>query len=480
MSSPDLQPVPKRRRKWPWRVLWGMLGVILAAVGFWCWSYWSALAEREALIAEIRARGEPVWWDEVADKLLVEQSPSSGAELMLKAIWELGGDVKTNKVGLPSAKIEDDLRDQFPEPMIHPAIQKDLQEAEPAFALAEQALRRKPGLLTKKLKGGDACAIMLSHIQDTRSFLRMYRWKAYDELARGDSRAAYETVIGAFMFSEQLAKEPFAICHMVRTTNKLAACNQLFMGLSYVQPHDDQFKRLDALLAADDDGFNVEFSLVVERAVYLSILEDRRVFRILLHNDSKLGPVSPMTRHAYNFWLDILSSRLGRPAAIRSEVEAIRLVEKLRGNLDKPHFGDEEIKVLQEEFKRRSPVDQLTAGIETGWMGLVFSLAKTCIRHHRRLVLARLALRLRRHYDKHGRFPEKLDELCDAAMPKIRLEWFKNQPIVYKPSAKGFRLEVPEAILAPEERYRVKETPILSDYGLELELKTLPKTGASK
>ena len=59
-------------------------------------------------------------------------------------------------------------------------------------------------------------------------------------------------------------------------------------------------------------------------------------------------------------------------------------------------------------------------------------------------------------------------------MPKIRVDWFQNHPITYKPSAKGFRLETPEVILKPEDRYVLKKTPILSDYGLELELKKLP------
>ena len=86
---------------------------------------------------------------------------------------------------------------------------------------------------------------------------------------------------------------------------------------------------------------------------------------------------------------------------------------------------------------------------------------------------ARLALRLRRYFDQHGRLPDKLDDVCDDAMPKIRLEWFQNQPIVYKPSAKGFRLEAPAAILPESERAKVHETPPGGEYGLEIEFKRI-------
>src|SRR5688572_10270592 len=109
MAATDLQPVPKRRRKWPWRVLWGMLAGVLAAGGFWCWSYSSALAERDALIAEIRARGEPVWWDEVAGKLLAEPTEGTGSELCLKAIWALGGETNPNGPRVPSKQLTDEL-----------------------------------------------------------------------------------------------------------------------------------------------------------------------------------------------------------------------------------------------------------------------------------------------------------------------------------------------------------------------------------
>src|SRR6478609_7805642 len=113
-------PAKPRKRKRLYRVLWTLLALVVGVCSFWSWSYYSALAERDALIAEIRARGEPVWWNEIADKLLAEQSPDTGAELFMKALWELGGDYNSSKRGLPSLKLEDGLRTKFPEPTILP------------------------------------------------------------------------------------------------------------------------------------------------------------------------------------------------------------------------------------------------------------------------------------------------------------------------------------------------------------------------
>ena len=45
-----------------------------------------SLAERNAFIAELHAKGQPVWWDEVVDKSLAEQAEDSGAGLFREGL----------------------------------------------------------------------------------------------------------------------------------------------------------------------------------------------------------------------------------------------------------------------------------------------------------------------------------------------------------------------------------------------------------
>ena len=238
-----------RKRKRLYRVLWTLLALVVGVFFYWTWSYYSALAERDALIAEIHSRGEPVWWKEVAEKALAEQSEDTGADLFLKAIWELGGDFNRSKPGMPSSKLEDDLKIKYPEPTILPEVEEELKAAAPAFALAEQAVKRTPGLLTKELRSDDPSRILLPHIQNVRGLTRMLRWEAYDALAKSDSRRAYKAIILSLQCSEQLAVEPLLISQIVRFANKGLSCNHLEMCLTYSPPNEEEFRILDKLIS---------------------------------------------------------------------------------------------------------------------------------------------------------------------------------------------------------------------------------------
>src|SRR5215216_4063993 len=97
---------PPWRRKLLFRVLWSLFALVIGVCLFWTYSYYTALWERDALIAEIRAKGEPVWWDEVAHKFLTEQSAETGADLYMKALCETGDELNRNKPWLPSPTLD--------------------------------------------------------------------------------------------------------------------------------------------------------------------------------------------------------------------------------------------------------------------------------------------------------------------------------------------------------------------------------------
>jgi hypothetical protein len=467
-----------KRRKWARRMLWAMASLFVGVCLFWIYSYYTALWERESLIAELRAKGEAVWWEEVAHKFLTEQSAETGADLYMKALWETGGEFNQSKPYLPSPTL-DALRKQFPEPTIRPEVELELKLVRPAFELVKQAVRRPPGLLTKNLITDDPACILLSHIQTARTLHRMLSWEAYDAIARNDPRRAFAAIRLALQSSEQLAAEPFIICHVVRLALKGVACDDLAMCLSYAAPSDAEFQTLDRLLSAHDDGFNAEHVLVAERAAAVATFGSHQLLPIYLMNQRRGRYSSEVEKWAYHRWLELLASPAGHPARLKSQTEMMELVDKIRPTFDRPGADLAVVEKLYDEAERRSPIHRLTensSGFFTTWMR---DSHRRFVASHRRLILVRLALRLRRHYDRHRKLPNQLDDLCDATMPKIRLEWFQNQPIVYKPRANGFRLELPESIVPPEARYHLSESPILSDFGLEIEFKTV-KQGSPK
>lgn len=475
MTTPIMLHVEPRfppKRKWPWRVLWALLFLFCGTVGWWWWSYDSALAERDRLVAELRSRGEAVTWDEFADKLLSERMANTGAELFLKALWELGGSFNTTGAKVPSPALETGLENERFKPAVRTVVQQELKLGAPAIALLEEAVKRPPGLLTTAIKVQDPIGILLPHIQDARGMVRLLHWSANDALARKDAKAAYHAVELSLGAAEQLAKEPFIISQLVRLAMRGQAFDTLAMCLGHAAPPDAEYRAIDKLLAAADDGFGAEIAWQGERAMWMTVLDDPKQLKNFF-NDFGMGRPggNDFERFMRNRWTDVMASPVGRPVILRTQAAFLRLHEKVGKTADVPNTDVTARKAAFEEFERDAPLKQMGLDIgEWGFKGLsTFDLA--CAKAHRRNILARLALRLRRHYDKHGRFPEKLDALCDADMPKIRLDWFENKPIVYKPSSTGFRLEVPDELLSRIDLETKKRNPDEQSFTFEVKLK---------
>ena len=370
LDNPLIAAKPRKRKRL-YRVLWTLLALVVSVCSYWSWSYYSALAERDALIAELRARGEPVWWDEVAEKASAEQSDETGAELFMKALWELGGDYNSSKRGLPSLKLEDGLRAKFPEPTVLPEVQSELLQAAAAFAYAKHAVKYKPGLLTKRLKDDDPSSIRIPHVQTMRSLANAPLGRLRRACAN-DPRRAFHAVTLSLECSEQLAVEPFIITQTVRMANKAVACESLATCLSYAAPTEQEFRVLDGLLAAHDDGFGVDFAIIADRAARLELFENQ-FFRIYLFNWRPRGAPSRSPAHEwmYQRWLDVLASPFGRPPQIRTQSEAIRLTESMRNTIDRPEIEASQIQKIGDEYERRSPVHRMienSHNFETEWV----------------------------------------------------------------------------------------------------------------
>src|SRR5688500_4193520 len=102
--SADAKPKPSRR-KWLYRTLWTLLVLIASPCVYWYWCRHVALTERDALIAEIHARGEPVWWHEVVAKAEREQPEDNGAELFRQALISLDKVATTATPSLPQVRM---------------------------------------------------------------------------------------------------------------------------------------------------------------------------------------------------------------------------------------------------------------------------------------------------------------------------------------------------------------------------------------
>src|SRR5262245_33366624 len=91
-----------RKRKWLRRVGWALLALVAGTAGAWTWAYYTALWDRDALIARLRALGEPVWWNEVAAQLLAEPVDGTGVRDYHIAVNSIRGETSSVGPRVPS------------------------------------------------------------------------------------------------------------------------------------------------------------------------------------------------------------------------------------------------------------------------------------------------------------------------------------------------------------------------------------------
>jgi hypothetical protein len=475
----DAVAKPPRRRKLLFRVLWSLFALVIGVCLFWTFSYYTALWERDTLIAELRAKGEPVWWEEVAEKALSELTEGTGAKYYLEAINAIAGETNPKAPRVPSKQLLDELeKDKFT-PRVHPLVEKELKLAGPALALIEKAVELPPGLVIRNLRTPDPFDIITSNVSDVRCFSRILHWESFDALARGEEKRAYHAVWLSVAASNQVSVDPCAMALFARFNVLKESFNQLMMCLAYSRVPEVEFAAIDRLLAQFEDGLNVKAAMQAQRAMLLTTFENTKHFQFIRSIEWQRSPTRDELSFAfYRKWMDLLSTPLGRPTLVNSQVEYMKAYNRFASMIDDPKAASLEIDV--DELERNCSLKRTVGNAEWLDLRLFRAMHRRCRTIHRQIVFARLALRLRMHFDRHGRLPKNLDDLCDATMPKIRLEWFGDQPIVYKPSAKGFSLEAPESIVSPEERSRVHMTPINTEYVFEVEFKTINSTKDGK
>jgi hypothetical protein len=460
-----------RKRRWLYRVLWATLALIVGAGLYWSWARHSALVERDALIAELHAKGQPVWWNEVVDKALAEQPEDSGGPLFREALTAIE---QVSRQFSPSFSTRRDAREfrreLFEQEKPSAEVTEALRLAAPATALLEEAVRRKPRLLTSNSRdiSGQTRPVILG----LTALNRVLNLKVQDALVRNNANRAYQSAALALQCAEQYSVDPDWMGLTAGLSVRTTACECLLECLARVGPPDEDFRKLDQLLAAYDDGFNVAHVFQGERARDLDLLESGVSMK------ERLGWRSAFMRApdhwTYTAWLWALSSPIGAPIRLKTEVQFLEVNRRIAPLIDRPDGDTEAIEDLWKDFLKGSALHRSIEYADHLFGDTLVGSQKMLRRMHQRLILTRLALRLRRYHDRHGKFADKLDDLCDAAMPKIRLDWFGGQPITYKPSAKGFRLELPRAIVPSWEQYHLDKTPIPNEYGLEVELKQRP------
>jgi hypothetical protein len=458
----------------------------MGLTGLWCYTYWRAKSERDALLAEIRARGEPTTVQEIVDKLLAEPNENTGAEWLIRAARQYDTLDAVFAEDDPVRLIEFDFKKQNPTPGIHEIVEKRIHGVDEFMRLLEEAANRPPGVLADEVQRKQPHSLLLQ-MYGVTPLEEMLFWTSYDALARGDSDRAYRALWLRLSLFEQTSRNPF----LTRTVDRLARVHRseehIKLCLENAVVAEPRFRQIDRLLLRAIDCFGVKEALFAERAEFLATLDDPSKLQEQADAYTRMfGARQEWDLWMESKWFELLASPLGRQMILKEQCEYLRLIEKLSAIIERPDVNWWEGQKAIDAFIEGSPMKRENGtriwpdGKSTPMYVHQFTSGGSLLggiapNSRRRFILARLALRLRRHYDSHGNFPSTLEELCDESMPKISLEWFQNLPLVYKPRRDGFLLDVSDRLEpGPGFSLRTKDKAPHTFLSWNIHLKKLP------
>jgi hypothetical protein len=460
------QSIPKRKpRNWIGRAARAAALVAIVAPCAWGAFYLSALRERNQALADLAARGEPTTWEEFADRELSQPSEPNGAALFRKAA-QAGARQRNAITGIGLVTIDLNA-------LTNPTIQAELKLARTAFELVDQADRLPPGLVDDLLRTDDPYSLSKVQIaQDARTITSLGYLELSDALGRGDVARAFRSVERSFAAAEQLAKDPFVISQLIRIAMNGVAANQLRVLLAYAAPNDEQFRALDARLAAIERKFTWKAALRTDRAIWLHVLDRPQQIQAMLSEHSRnairAGRAAPLTwtGQASEWWGDALarlaSSPIAKPNQLRTQAEIVRLYDMALPLLDSPPFSD-----ADGMAKLKSACQAFPLPIRPDGLWPQFEIWHRAGANHRQKIrIARLALAITKYRGEHGRLPSTLSDVGDIASSP----WFCNEPPVYERISDGFIIQVPERAILMRESINWRDS-----HRWEIQFKPLPR-----
>jgi hypothetical protein len=480
MKSPS---APRPKRRWLRRLVVTVAGVVVVWASAFVWRWRAAECDRDALVAEIRARGEPLEWKDFAPQ---GQAEPNGAIPLLRAfalVDRATADYMRKSSRPELARIaatHGDNADQVmaaasemrylkkPRPGVYPEFEAVLRIARPALDLAAKACELPPvDLIPDYESTKEGRDFAYGHAYSTLCELEQI--DVLDALGRGDGRRAYRAVLAALRLSDYFNAEPHVLFQISRTSSLADPVKSLCEALAYAEPTATEFAEIDKQLALMA-GRSFRRPILGERAIWCAAVRDAQ---------ATLQPIFGRTKKLVRYdrytageeeksWLDYIADRaiyryLGTPFA-------------------RPQLLEIEAKILHRHKRALQTIDEqvyippyVVYGppfSSTNWDSIfdnsyVLSILRVASTRYRlTTVLGRYALRIARFKFQHRRLPAVLTEIAEPGFAVEPLPLFDNRLPKYEPKPDGFMIGLdadpypssPDANANESYRLRVKYT----------------------
>ena len=375
-----------------------LVAIVAAGVAYRVWAN-HCQAEFDAAIAEIRARGEPVWFSELAPKDHPEWDEAGRRlEQILGHLQPLSEEFNRafNGVGPP-------------EPENYSALATAVVENRDVIDEVVDLARTTKCRHAYDYEFDNLVDLPMEHLPGMRAVGELLRVEVLLALEAGDATGAKHALWSGFALAEPLSNEFLAVGILTRNAIVWKALDSLKRILGQISLTAEEFEALDQELATLGQS-RLHQVVLGERAALLTILSDLGSQRHLPGNRA---------------WL---ASDLARFLQIYAEMAEI---------IDEtgPH-GTAKLAALETRIKAHPKRYPLTS---------TFSIhAKTLHRaglmYRQKIINARLALRVCRFRDSQGKLSSTLDEALDTTIPAVPIGLFSDQPVSYRSTSTGFTI----------------------------------------
>jgi len=441
------------RRRFPWRKLFaGFASLCIVLLCLLTCRYFAARSARDAAVAELRARGELVYWPELADRMLTEaEGKPDGSRELLEALALLG-DSEYGPGGAPV--ITPAVRQVYYDlPATSPGIDSEgaaaLIRGGPCLTELDKALAKPPGLMTRHLRNDMPFAILLKHLQVSRLLAILVRLDMLDAVGRRDSAGAFAAVDRAFALVERIQAEPFSISRIIESVHTGMAVKDLAYALGQFDVSANEGASLDRRIEMIFAKFSMKPGLKANRAALLTTIQNPRAFRQAVREMASLGAIwnnakgfSSAPRVANELWnhLDVmtLASGVDPSGQLFAEAAVIRNFQQLESVVDLPPPLTPSIAKILQSSKDIPVMSGLHLGHDHAW--------RIAVRYRQRLILSRLALRLSMHRNRTGTLPDRLESVVEAELQGLSRTWFEGKLPHFERTASGFLLAADASI----------------------------------
>jgi hypothetical protein len=377
---------------------------------------WSHRVEREvqARLAELRAAGEPVTPGDLAEIYRLPPGVPDNSRFWLDAIGPFDGEAFV--AACNKAKLDEMFDGKIPPPGEEWPQLDDARELLSQYSASLRALHEAAadqGGVRYPMRFADGIAMLLPHAQRLRGAARLLALEAHVKAHEGDVAGAAQAIHTGFVTARTLEHDPILVVLFVRIACDSVARGQIEQLVSRVEFSDADLEGLRADLQKARYQPQLSRALQGERVVGLATMRNP----VALGNEAPPMGGLPFFRgndtRCYLQCLELMVSQAKLPPS-----QALAGVKKFDADLAEMTGASSPLARL-----RNSMTSLLVPAL-----GAVFSAAARGTASND---TADVALAVEQFRRRHGKLPERLDELMPEFIPAVPADAFDGNPLRY-------------------------------------------------